>query len=172
MCKASNIKFPSEIIQCFDEALQRHLFWNLVSHLTVADLFKIIKTESFPRWMTLGPGIKTSLVFLKGSFHAYKPGSCIHQTQRTLFFFMLSARKLQKGRCPGHQCRWSFSLLYNMVLKAAGFQVNKYSGTIKYEWIQIIHPCYLKKDFLSGVWLFGKNNCFVHRSVICLLGFS
>lgn len=36
-----------------------------VSHLTVADLFKIIKTESFPRWMTLGPGIKTSLVFLK-----------------------------------------------------------------------------------------------------------
>lgn len=37
----------------------------MVSHLTVADLFKIIKTESFPRWMTPGPGIKTSLVFLK-----------------------------------------------------------------------------------------------------------
>jgi len=172
MCKASNIKFPSEIIQCFDEALQRHLFWNLVSHLTVADLFKIIKTESFPRWMTLGPGIKTSLVFLKALSMLTNLVLAFIKHRGLFFFFMLSARKLQKGRCPGHQCRWSFSLLYNMVLKAAGFQVNKYSRTIKYEWIQIIHPCYLKKDFLSGMWLFGKNNCFVHRSVICLLGFS
>lgn len=100
MCKASNIKFPSEIIQCFDEALQRHLFWNLVSHLTVADLFKIIKTESFPRWMTLGPGIKTSLVFLKALSMLTNLVLAFIKHRGLFFFFHAVSQETSERKMP------------------------------------------------------------------------
>jgi len=61
-----------------------------VSHLTVADLFKIIKTEGFPRWMTLGPGIKTSLVFLKVLSLLGKLVLAFIKHSRLLFFHFLS----------------------------------------------------------------------------------
>lgn len=36
----------------------------------------------------------------KGSFHAYKPGSCIHQTQRTLFFFHAVSQETSERKMP------------------------------------------------------------------------
>lgn len=114
----SIIDFPLKSYTVLLKTLQWCLLWNC--SFPPHSRWPVWNNKYFPRWMTLGPGIKTSLVSLKA--FPWLETSFLHQ--RSTFFFTLSASKREMSK-P------SLSSVHNMVLTAAGFQVNKYSRTRK-----------------------------------------